>query len=162
MDPNKDLIARLERLEQWKAQKERQQLSYPMDPTSVAVLQNYFMRINNQYEYVGGVSGNTFLTYVGSQGNMVFEVSQSLLSPYTVDATTDVLTVADGRFDNDRIVYVVTSDIFPAPLDSVTLYYVVNGTNGGKSFQLSLTSGGAAVNITTTGTGRQFIGYSFN
>lgn len=159
MDQNKELLARIERLEQWKAQRERQQFTYPVDPTSIAVLQNYFMRINSEYETLGGISGNLYTTYVGSQGNMVFEVTQSLLSPYTVDTSSDTLTVSSGRFEADRLVYFATSDTFPSPLDSVTSYYTVNVSNGGTSFQVSLTVGGAAVNITTTGTGRQFVGY---
>ena len=40
----------------------------------------------------------------------------------------------------------------PAPLTALTQYYVVGGTLTATTFQVSLTSGGAAINLTTAGT----------
>ena len=162
MDNTQDLQRQIDELKVWKAEREKQQITLPLDPTSFGILNKYFMSINGEYSVLGGLSGNLYTTYLGTQDNKKFEVTQSLLSPYTVSVSGNTLTVGYGSFVNDRIVYLATSSACPAPLDTATLYYVINSSNNGTTFELSLTSGGAAIDITNTGTGRQFIGYSLN
>jgi len=157
---NQQLISRIEALEKWKAEKERQQIKLPIDNVSIAVLQNYFMRITGEFSYIdNGVSGNSSTTYIGSQGDQIFELNKTSLFLYTADATSDILTVANGSFITDRLVFVATETTAPGGLTTYDSYYTVNVTNNGTSFKLSLTSMGAAINITSSGTGQQFISY---
>lgn len=67
-------------------------------------------------------------------------------TPTSVDAGTDAITYADHNLVNDD--RVILSGTPPAGLNTTTKYYVVGVS--GNTFKLSLTSGGAAVNITTT------------
>lgn len=69
----------------------------------------------------------------------------------TADAGTDFLTaVAHGRSNGD-VVLLSTDDTLPAGLAAATAYYVVNKTT--DTFQLALSSGGAAIDLTDAGTG---------
>jgi microcystin-dependent protein len=70
---------------------------------------------------------------------------------FTADAGTDFITaVSHGLSNGDRI-FVGTTNTLPAGLSANTVYYVINKTT--NTFQLSTSSGGAAIDITTTGTG---------
>lgn len=72
---------------------------------------------------------------------------------FTTDfATDDKLDITAHGFSNtDRIKVTSSSQDLPAGLDSATIYYVINST--ANDFELSLTSGGAAVELTDNGTG---------
>ncbi len=155
-EDQKKLIARIEALEKWKEGKMRQQITLPLDPVSISVLQTYFMRITGERDETSA-TGNTFITYVGSQGTRQFAVIQNTVFPYIVNTTTDIFTVASGRFINDQQVIVSTSDTAPSPLVAGTIYFIINSADNGTTFQLSGTSGGAAINVTDTGTGAQYI-----
>ncbi len=75
----------------------------------------------------------------------------------TIDAGTDIVTDAGHTFvDNTPVVF--TSLTGGAGLTAGTVYFVRNSILG-TSYQLSTTSGGAAINITTNGTGN--IGRAF-
>lgn len=156
---NDNLEARIKALEDWKSAREKQQITLPLDQQSVNVMQNYFMRITKEVITIGGASGNTFINYIGSQGNKEFIVSQNTNITYSVVAATNILTVAPNRviqsFEDDMQVYVATSDTPPAPLAADTQYFVISST--GLSFKLSATQGGAEINITDTGIGTQYI-----
>lgn len=143
----------------WKAQKTAQQISYPLDTQSQTILGKYFMHIvgTSKYEVVGAAS-HMITTYTGSQDNLQFNVSPNNIFPYTVNVTSNIFTVTSGSFPNDTEVLAYTDGTYPAPLAVNTIYYVVNST--GTSFKLSLTVGGAAINITTSGTGRQYLSYN--
>lgn len=67
-------------------------------------------------------------------------------TPTSVDATADTITYnSHGLVNTDRVKFSGTP---PTGLDTTTKYYVVGST--ANTFQVSLTSGGAAVNITST------------
>ena len=152
------LQKRIEALEKWKADREKQQIVYPLDVNSQVILNRYFMHITDTVTTVGGAAGHEFTTYLGQQGQQTFEVSQAILTPYSVDATTNIFTVNSYlRFFDDNPVGVLTSDTAPAPLVVGVTYYVRD--SDGQSFKLAATVGGAAIDITDTGTGRQFIQY---
>ena len=157
---NQDLIKRIEELEKWKAQREQQQITYPLDVNSQVILGKYFMHIVSAITTVGGAAGHEFTTYLGQQGQINFQIgTENDLVSYTVNVSTDYLTVSSYlRFFNDTAVVVATEDTAPSPLVVGTTYYVIN--SDGTTFQLSATMGGAAINITDTGTGRQFITYA--
>lgn len=82
------------------------------------------------------------------------------LANFTADAGTDTLTV-DGPLHlvDDQIVEVSNSGGgLPGGLAADTSYYVINPDYDAGTLQLSATSGGAAINITTAGTGTHEIG----
>jgi hypothetical protein len=70
----------------------------------------------------------------------------------TANATTDVLTVTAGHtWVTDATVEFGSTDTLPAPLAVDTLYYVRDATS--TTFKVAATRGGAAINLTDTGTG---------
>ncbi len=146
---------RIKMLEDWKAKKEKQQISFPLDIESQTVLRNYFMAITGVVKTVGGASGNEFTNYIGKQGNYNFQVDANTFYPYSVVVSSNVFTVQGIAFQNDQQVYVSTSDTPPAPLTAGTQYFVVSAS--GFTFKLALTSGGTAIDITDTGIGLQYI-----
>ena len=71
---------------------------------------------------------------------------------FTTDfATDDKLDISGHGFANGDRITVSSATTLPAGLSLGVLYYVVNKT--ADDFELSLTSGGAAVDITDNGTG---------
>lgn len=77
-------------------------------------------------------------------------------TPFTA-ATNDIVTPKGRTFANGDLVRLTNSGgALPAGLSKDTDYYVVEASGG--TFKLSLTSGGAAVDITGTGTGTHYIG----
>ena len=79
----------------------------------------------------------------------------------SVDASTniftanvsDIITFTTYTPVLNDVLYVSTTSALPSPLVINTKYYVI--TPAGSTCELSLTIGGAAINITTTGTGIQ-------
>lgn len=79
------------------------------------------------------------------------------VKPFTADAGTDTLTsAAHGLSDGEVIRLSNTGGTLPAGLAAATDYYVRAAAAG--TLEVSLTSGGAAVNIADAGTGTHFIG----
>lgn len=167
---NEDLIRRIDALERWKADKERQQITYPLDIQSLNALDLYYMHITDELITVGGAGGLQTFDYLGSQGGgrniggsnasagtQQFIVSKNVYFPYTVDVTTNFVTTAAYYEENQRI-NILTTDTAPAPLVPGVDYFAFNST--GTTFQLALVAGGPAIDITTTGLGVQFL-YSF-
>jgi hypothetical protein len=157
---NQSLQKRIEELEKWKAEKEKQQIKFPLDVNSIIILNKYFMSLYATSTYIGGAGGNTFVNYIGKQDDRVFQVSKNTFIKYTVNITTNYLTIAGGeRFDTNMQVYFSTSDTAPSPIDTtgVTDYFIINASSDGQTFQISTTMGGSAVDITNTGVGEQYI-----
>jgi len=150
------LNKRIEALEKWKKERETQQFVYPLDFQSQSILGNYFMHITSIVKNFVGSSNNIFTSFIGSQGPNEFQVGSNTFIPYTVNITSNVLTTA-GKiyFEDDQNVYVSTEDTPPSPLTTTGNYFVINST--GQSFKLSLTQGGAEINITDVGVGKQYI-----
>jgi len=72
------------------------------------------------------------------------------VSFFGLDSTNTIYAVGHTLVDTDRVVFLGNS--LPTGIDQDTSYYVIN--QSGNSFQISLTSGGAAVNFTSDGFGR--------
>jgi hypothetical protein len=70
---------------------------------------------------------------------------------FTADASTDTITSAGHNMAEGEAVTLATTGTLPAGLATSTTYYVRNPT--ANTFQLSLSSGGAIVDITGAGTG---------
>lgn len=86
------------------------------------------------------INGNDpFLTYK--------EVNIETNSP----ASPCIFTYLNHCLDNNDLVQLTTNGVLPSPFVVASDYYVVNKTI--DTFQLSLTSGGPAINSTTTGSG---------
>jgi len=83
------------------------------------------------------------------------------LCTVTGDATTDTFTVSQsmggtGVNAGDQVMFVPTGDVaaLPGGITAGTVYYsltTIASVNVGQTFQVSATSGGAAVNITSNG-----------
>lgn len=75
---------------------------------------------------------------------------------FTADATTNILTLsADHFYKVDSRVQLSTTDTLPAPLALDTTYYARDITT--TTLKLSATEGGAAIDLTTAGTGTHTI-----
>lgn len=84
--------------------------------------------------------------------NFLFGVGTN--TNFTADSGTDTCTSAGHGLNDDDVVYVRNSGGgLPGGLTADTKYFVINSDP--NTFQLSLTSGGAAINITSNGTGTQ-------
>lgn len=66
-------------------------------------------------------------------------------------AVSDTITSNGHNLSNGDVLILTTSNTLPAGLSTGTPYYVINKTT--NTFELSATSGGAAIDITDTGTG---------
>lgn len=71
--------------------------------------------------------------------------------PLDVDTTDDTINIVDHALEEDQLVTFTSTGTLPAPLVSGTDYYVINPDS--TSFQVSATLGGAAIDLTTQGTG---------
>jgi len=77
------------------------------------------------------------------------------MKPITAVASTDVIThTAHGFVDTDEVTF-WTDDTLPAGLEIDTVYFVRDAV--ANTFKVSLTSGGTAVDITSTGSGNNFV-----
>lgn len=70
---------------------------------------------------------------------------------FTVDAGTDIVTLAAHGLTTGSLVHVASTTTLPAGLSANTIYYVRDETS--STFKLAATSGGTAINITSTGSG---------
>jgi uncharacterized phiE125 gp8 family phage protein len=77
-------------------------------------------------------------------------------TPFTVNTTTDTLTAKGHPFaNNDPVRLMNSGGALPAGTSDYLDYYAVSVS--GDTLKLSLTEGGAAVDITSAGTGTHFI-----
>ena len=70
------------------------------------------------------------------------------------NATPAVATYAGAdNFANNDVIVFATTGALPSPLVAGTEYYIVSINTGANTFQIAATSGGAAINTTTNGSG---------
>jgi hypothetical protein len=126
-------------------------ISFPASPIDVTYLDGFFVVAN------GGT--NTFQLSSFNQG-LIWGASNTqftVVGPPTFNLT---LTTA-GFYQNYQIGTPVqlsnSGGALPAPLTTLTTYYVVSVNIGADTIQLSLTKGGSPISLTTTGTGTQSI-----
>ena len=76
------------------------------------------------------------------------------LFPSSLSVSGSTLTLAGhGLAGNDPVRFWSIGGAVPSPLAQFTTYYVVAGSLTANTFQVSATSGGTAITLTTTGTG---------
>ena len=177
MDKYTQLENRIAELEKWKADRMRQQLVFPLDEQSLNVIREFFMYITTAVEYDAGVGSNHFKTYFGKQGTkkvtnssypdstlgaeIDFEIGPISLVTYTVNVSTNYVTTqqvsGNVKFFDGTEVVLISEGTAPAPLSTGlgTSYFVRD--SDGYEFKLAATLGGAAIDITDVGSGRQFI-----
>lgn len=153
------LKANVQDLMSWKTMHDRQQVSFPIDTNSQLILRKYLPVITDTVNSVGA-SGLEFpLVTILSQDNKKYYFQPTFpFYQFTANITADTLFVSDHIFNNNDILSVYTTDTLPSPLLNGINYYVVNSS--GNSFQLSLSSGGSAIDLTTIGTGNQYITFA--
>jgi len=153
----KQLERQVAELTNFKEKKESQQISFPLDITSINILNKYFLRIVGKYVYGGGVALQPFTVYEGLQDQTRVEFQNSSIE-YTADPTTNILTLIypnDVTYSVDSVINIVTTDTPPGGLSELTNYYISSPTPTG--FKLAASPGGAAIDITSKGIGRQFL-----
>jgi hypothetical protein len=160
------LKQRIADLEKWKADKEKQQIKYPLDQESLEVLNKYYIRLVESTFYYAGASGHPFPLMITRQGTQL--VGGFL--KYTANPANDTITIASGeqmivyghdwaKFANGTQVFIYTNDTEPGGLVAGTgiPYFVVDASGDGRSFKLEASVGGGAIDITSAGSGQQFI-----
>jgi hypothetical protein len=78
------------------------------------------------------------------------EIFGKIFGTADVNTTSDAITIAAHGFTNDSRVQLWSPGTLPDPLLTTKVYYIVNAT--ADTFQLSLTKGGDAIDLTTVGT----------
>ena len=95
----------------------------------------------------GGVTGKLKVNCRSGANLATFDQSAYPIAA-TIDNTTDTFTATAHGFTSNQTVR-ISYNSTPGGLDYATTYYVRNET--ANTFQVSLTSGGAAINITSNG-----------
>lgn len=70
---------------------------------------------------------------------------------FTANASTDIITTASNHDFTTNMPVTVSGASLPSPLSAIGTYYVRDIT--ANTFKLSLSAGGAAIDLTTAGTG---------
>lgn len=173
---NNELIRRVEVLEEWRRERDQQQLRYPLDEESLRILRRDFLHLVGAYPYAAGASGREFVTFVAQQDfvpvrevtdtNGVkwgftyskFQLPQANIIPYSADPVTDrVIMHDDIDIDSGQSALFYTNGVAPGGITAGlgTPAYKINNLRD-RSFQIQDTAG-TTVNITTVGEGKQFL-----
>lgn len=96
---------------------------------------------------VGLATGQLLISHDGFWGTLVEFPTGADEGTFATDLTANTLTqTAHGLVDTNTVVLYDVGPGIPAPLVAGKVYFVVTG--GANDFQLALTSGGAAIDIT--------------
>lgn len=115
--------------------------------TTTGALPTGLTASTNYYVISSGLTANAFQVST-TQGGSAVNTSGSQSGVHTLYKSTNR---THGYVNTDQILITPsTNGILPAGLSASTIYYVINKTD--YTFQISLTSGGSAVNFTTDGT----------
>ena len=100
----------------------------------------------------GGAGETNWIITSGAAQYIHYKAAFDGSDAVIVDAATDTITISGHRFgDGDEVVYANGGGADIGGLVSGSTYYVISST--ANTFQLSLTSGGVAVDITAAGAG---------
>lgn len=108
----------------------------------------------NTFTNASGLDFPSFMAdFQDKRGLISFTPSTSLIV-YTA-STSDTLTATNHGLSDTQQVYALTTGQHPSPLNPQQVYYVRDATR--DTFKLALTSGGAAIDITSVGSGDNYI-----
>jgi hypothetical protein len=112
-------------------------------------------------DYPAKILGWALMTATSAGNVMAWGKLVGVYKVITADATTDTFTSASHGYTNGTRVQVENADgALPAGLSENTTYYVIGAAT--NTFQLSATSGGAAINITDAGTGTNRVALDYS
>jgi len=150
------LKKRVQELENWKSQKERQQIASPLDEISRKIIQKDLIVVKDYGEFVraDGMVGDYFY-FVDINGKKERLSVNFPLWKFTANASTDVITTEGIELSDDQDVLVMSTDSLPGGLVESMAYYVIDAS--GNTCKLSETLGGSAVDITSAGSGTHYI-----
>lgn len=143
-------------LQGWKREKERRQITYPLDVESKDILGRDFLRLTEEVFYEAGAAGNPFIMYLAEVAGKVFELLVPSQSLFSVDPSTDIITTSNWQkfFDGEVVNFLVsTGGSLPTPLTD-TGNYIVSASDM-RAFKV--VSGGVYINITDKGSGKFFV-----
>ena len=100
------------------------------------------------------------ITYISNASSSYAVRTGTATGNPTADAGTDTFTLAAHGLGNNTVVYFTNSGGgLPGGISVTTKYYIIN--TAANTFQVSTTSGGSAVNLTTAGTGTHSVYSTF-
>lgn len=160
------LEKRVDDLTVWIESKIKERLVYPLDLISRNIIDSglfVFTGVKLNSGYLSVLTNHMIFDFeVKVKNNTAFpgnikEIRLGLpLYQFTANSATDFITNTAGQHNlqnGDRIT--ITGDgSSPTPLDIDEIYYVVNRT--GNTFQLALTYGGSAIDITFGGSDNHY------
>lgn len=155
------LEQRVSSLKDWKASIERERLNFPIDSISDKIIKKGVIVYNNNIRpAIFSLLNDLMVVCIGIKinGKKRFVVASTPLFSFTANAGTDFITNTGGAHnlaDNEQI-SLATTGTLPGGLSAGGLYYVINRTN--TTFQLSVSSGGSAIDIVDAGTGTHYWG----
>jgi hypothetical protein len=128
---NQELLKRVEALEKWKADREQQQITFPLEIQSVNTLVNA--------DFIQGVVGVDPTVYSGT---------------FTVTIASPAVFTATGHgLKEGWSVYFTTTGALPTGITELQTYYVISAGLTADTFQVSDTPGGSAINTSGTQSG---------
>lgn len=150
------LETRVAELKAWKESRVKERLALPLDEESKKILhrgQWVFTKTVSYADTATDLSAVGMFFRINGRARVVMAFRER--KAFTA-ATTDIITTTDGQHNllsSDRLVLSTTGTL-PAGLTTIDTYYPVSIT--ATTFKVSLTEGGAAVDITDTGTGTHY------
>lgn len=142
----------------WKENRIRQQITYPLDKPSKDALDKYYLPIRDSFILINpGVTGDFVRSVVktSASGKDVYLFYDYWLRQCYVDASTDTIYSDNHGYSNGQIAFFYSTDTIPTGLDTIATLYVISAAT--NSFKVSLTAGGASINITDAGVGNLFV-----
>lgn len=110
--------------------------------------QEFATRYRNHAALWGYEFGNEYNEYATLPNRQTTTRTATVTS---VDTVGNTLTSTGHALQNNVGCYAMSTGALPAPLSASTQYFITNVS--GATFQLSLTSGGGAIDLTTAGSG---------
>lgn len=159
-----NLENRVTELENWKNSRLKERFKFPLDIDTTNTLRRANIIATGNTFVTNGVQLTDFIGFglicnimgVNKGPQYKVFVATSPLVQFQANAGTDFLTSFSGTSElrNGSMLIMTTSGTMPSPLTQTDVYYVIN--KSGTSFQVSLSEGGSAEDITTTGSGSHY------
>lgn len=106
------------------------------------------------YTNPSGLEFYSFMADFNNTSGLIAYTPKERLISFTADIS-DTCTANNHGLSDGQDVYVVSTGTFPSPLSNQTIYYIRDATT--NTFKLTTSPGGTAVNITTVGSGNNYI-----